>query len=279
MQKSGRVPGRRWFEGAIALLLAGVAPALSAQDYLLQMPSVEVTTGESFVLPVEGEWADAVGGFQLSISFPVAAPIQDLAIGIGNTLVGQLEPEFSQFNIALGGGSIVGGVLFETIPPFEGVVLPSLGVPICIAEITGTVPEGAPQEFIPFAFQNGLGTPPVNNTFVIGSTSVPPDTMTAGGLDVRHPPPTAHVFIRGDVNLDTYVDVSDAIFHLSYTFGSGPTPLCLDAGDANDDGMSDISDAIFILYYNFMNGPAPWPPFPNAGTDYTPDTIGCATGL
>jgi len=69
------------------------------------------------------------------------------------------------------------------------------------------------------------------------------------------------------------------VFHLEYTFGNGPTPGCLDAGDANDDGHSDISDGIFILLYLFTSGPAPWPPFPTAGIDYTPDPIGCGSGL
>jgi len=262
---------------AVAIALPG---ALGAQTYLLRMPSVEVAPGDPFVLPVEGDWIDPVGGFQVSIAFPLGAPIADLAIGIENTIVGDLDPEFSQFNVSLSQGSIVGGVLFEWLPPFVGLVLPPVGFPLALAEITGTVLETAPQAPLAFVFQNGLGNPPVNNTFVVGFDSVPPEEISNGLLDVRHPPVVIQeVFIRGDVNLDTQIDVSDVVFHLSYTFTNGPTPDCLDAGDANDDGHSDISDGIFILSYLFSSGPAPWPPFPTPGIDYTPDPIGCVSGL
>jgi hypothetical protein len=266
----------------IALLAALLAlpAALDAQSYLMRMPTVEVAPGDDFALPIEGDWSEAIGGFQISIAIPPGSPLANHAIGTGNTIVGDMEPEFSQFNLSLEQGSIVGGVLFEWLPPFTGVVLPPIGFPIAIAEITGTVVTGAPQAPLVFAFQNGLGTPAVNNTFVVGFDSIPPEEIVDGVLDVRHPPVVIEEeFIRGDVNRDALIDVSDVIYHLNYTFGTGPTPGCLDAGDANDDGHSDISDGIFILLYLFTSGPAPWPPFPTEGTDFTPDSIGCAQGL
>lgn len=281
------VPSHRGSRGAsIGLSLLALAAAIAlpgslrAQSYSLAMPSVEVAPGDPFVLPVQGEWLDPVMGFQLSIGFPVTAPVTGLAIGVENTLVGDLAPEFVQFNVSLTQGSIVGGVLFEWIPPFQGIVMPPLGFPIAIAEITGTVTAEAPQEPVAFVFENGLGNPPVNNTFIVEANSIPPEEITDGLLDVRHPPIViVQEFIRGDVNLDNQIDVSDVIFHLGYTFSGGATPLCLDAGDANDDGHSDISDGIFILTYLFSGGQQPWPPFPTPGTDFTPDPIGCAQGL
>ena len=79
--------------------------------------------------------------------------------------------------------------------------------------------------------------------------------------------------------MDTQVDLADVIFHLDYTFLSGPLPICMDAGDANDDGVSDVSDAIFLLYWFFLDGPGPWIPFPNPGEDFTNDNLDCAQGL
>ncbi len=262
------------------MLLLSFASGIEAQTYMLRMPVIEVAPAESFALPIEGDWIEPVTGFQLSIAFPIGAPIQSLGITVENSLVGALEPEFIQLIVDPMQGWIVGGVLFEVLLPFDGISLPPVGFPLLIAEITGDIPADTPDQIITFDFLNGLGTPPVNNTFVVGFASVPPQELTNGGLDIINPPATViEDFVRGDVNMDTHVDIGDAIYHLSYTFSGGPLPLCLDAGDANDDGHSDVSDAIYILYYFFVNGPAPWPPFPNAGPDPTLDSIGCESGL
>jgi len=85
-------------------------------------------------------------------------------------------------------------------------------------------------------------------------------------------------FLRGDSNRDGAVDISDAITTLLYLFGGGgggEVP-CLDALDTNDDGVTDISDASYGLDYLFRGGPAPPPPYPTAGTDPTPDELGCS---
>ena len=71
------------------------------------------------------------------------------------------------------------------------------------------------------------------------------------------------------------MDLSDAVFILSYLFAQGAEPACLDAADANDDGLVDLSDAVFILAYQFAGGPQPPPPFPQPGVDPTDDGLGC----
>ena len=262
----------------IVTLLGFQAVGAQSTTYLMQMPIVPISPGDSFVLPVEGDWVASVAGFQLSVAYDSLAPIQNVGISVDNSLVGELEPAFIQFNVAP--GEIVGGVLFELVPPFQGIVLPSVGFPLLLAEITGDTMPDVEEQLVPFTFVDGLGNPPINNAFVVNSNSIAPETFTNGAVDIRHPPggPDA-LFIRGDVNSDTFCDLGDAIFHLNYTFGNGPLPICLDAGDANDDGHSDVSDAIFILYYIFIEGPTMNPPFPNPGVDPTPDNIGCEQGL
>ncbi|MGA1488325.1 MAG: dockerin type I domain-containing protein [Planctomycetota bacterium] len=265
---------RRLFLACIAGIALAATSAADAQVYMLQMPAVTANVGESFTIPVEGDWIEPVKGFQLSIQIPIDAPFAELSVSIDSSLVGQLEPDFAQFTI--GTGSITGGVLLETIPPFQGTNLPSVGFPLLLAEIHGTIPAGASEGVFPIVFADGLGSPPVNNTFVVEFASVPPSLFLDGLVDVVIPPPP-EIFIRGDVNSDGLVDLGDAIFHLNYTFAGGAAPVCLDAGDANDDGASDISDAIFLLSYLFDGGPTMNPPFPNPGIDYTPDAIDCAT--
>lgn len=87
------------------------------------------------------------------------------------------------------------------------------------------------------------------------------------------------LFVRGDANGDTSIDVADPIFTLSYLLGGGATPTCLDAADTNDDGQINIADPIYILSYLFSAGPTPPSPFPLRGPDPTPDSLGCAVSL
>ena len=82
-------------------------------------------------------------------------------------------------------------------------------------------------------------------------------------------------FVRADANGQDGVDIADPISLLTYLFSGGTQPACDDAADANDDGTLDISDALYTLSYLFIGGAAPLPPFPEAGTDPTPDTLGC----
>ncbi len=82
-------------------------------------------------------------------------------------------------------------------------------------------------------------------------------------------------FIRGDVNNDHRVDIGDPIFILSYLFGGGIIPTCMDAADVNDDGKVDIADSVYLLDYLFSGGPKPSAPFEDDGTDLTEDLLEC----
>ena len=84
-------------------------------------------------------------------------------------------------------------------------------------------------------------------------------------------------FLRGDSNRDNNVDISDAIFTLTYLFlNNNQPPTCMDAVDANDDGKVDISDAITTLGYLFLGNPTELkPPFSYLGIDPTADGLNC----
>lgn len=81
-------------------------------------------------------------------------------------------------------------------------------------------------------------------------------------------------FVRGDVNLDDRVNVSDVIHLLRHLF-VGWSIRCQDSADANDTGTLDVTDAVVQLEFLFLNGPAFPPPYPQAGIDPTPDELGC----
>ncbi len=103
-------------------------------------------------------------------------------------------------------------------------------------------------------------------------------------VDLDLLPTPARVFRRGDANGDSEVDLSDAVYTLSWRFVGGDAPGCPDAADANDDGSVDLSDAVYTLGWRFLGGPPPPDPGPNdCGADSTDDDLGrwchqiCAT--
>lgn len=84
-------------------------------------------------------------------------------------------------------------------------------------------------------------------------------------------------FIRGEVNSDGILDISDAMHIFEYVFvGTAEVPRCLDSADANDDGDLDISDPVLLLDHLFVGDLHPAAPFPDAGSDPTDDDpLGC----
>jgi len=64
-------------------------------------------------------------------------------------------------------------------------------------------------------------------------------------------------FICGDANGSGNVDISDAVYLISYIFSGGSAPVPLLAGDANCSANVDISDAVYLISYIFSGGSAP----------------------
>jgi|GEM_PF-3286777 len=65
----------------------------------------------------------------------------------------------------------------------------------------------------------------------------------------------------GDANSDGVVDISDAVFLISYIFSGGAAPAdCSEPvgmGDASGNGSVDISDAVYLISYIFAGGGPP----------------------
>ncbi len=85
-------------------------------------------------------------------------------------------------------------------------------------------------------------------------------------------------FLRGDADSSGDLDISDPIRILLHLFASFDVG-CRDAADVSDDGIVDQADAIALLMYLFEPGPPPAAPFPEVGTDPTPDSLTCFVGL
>lgn len=69
--------------------------------------------------------------------------------------------------------------------------------------------------------------------------------------------------MHGDADNSGAINVSDAVYCISFIFAGGPSPNpVLDAGDANCDTVVGISDAVYLIAYVFAGGaPPPCNPF------------------
>ena len=88
-------------------------------------------------------------------------------------------------------------------------------------------------------------------------------------------------FLRGDTNLDSSVNLPDAIYALGALFVPGsPAVTCLDGADINDDGGFNLPDVIFLLSALFVPGSSGVPePAGSCGSDPTDDSIDCETPI
>ena len=101
---------------------------------------------------------------------------------------------------------------------------------------------------------SGIPTYPATYYFTVQVTdvAVPPDTdIVAFALTIDE---KIHY---GDCNCDGKVNLSDAVFLISYIFSGGPSPNPVVLGDANCSGTVNISDAVYIIQFLFSGGPAP----------------------
>lgn len=96
-----------------------------------------------------------------------------------------------------------------------------------------------------------------------------------GAVYVIYGLPPSIPFIRGDATFEGLLNISDAIFTLSFLFLGTEAPRCEDAADTDDDGILLLTDAIYLLTNLFLGGPAPPPPYPDPGVDPSDDSLEC----
>jgi hypothetical protein len=81
-------------------------------------------------------------------------------------------------------------------------------------------------------------------------------------------------FLRGDINQDGNVSISDIQFFFCFTLLC--EAQCMDAADVDDDGQIRLTDMVRLLNFIFLgNGTIP-APFPDVGIDPSGDNWGCA---
>jgi hypothetical protein len=113
----------------------------------------------------------------------------------------------------------------------------------------------------------GSGQPVTNLLVVDGATYRPCDPWAASATVTFRRFSREPLFIRGNANDDSKLDISDPIWILAQLFLGGPAASCPDAADTNDDGVIDISDAVYLITFQFLGGYPPMEPYPTCGLD------------
>jgi len=96
--------------------------------------------------------------------------------------------------------------------------------------------------------------------------------LTSTSLEAQCP----SLFVRGDVNSDGQVNVTDPVRLLTELFRGGDDGIaCPDASDTNDDGELNVTDGIFLLEYLFTGDAVLPAPVGVCGVDPTDDDLDC----
>lgn len=208
--------------------------------------------------------------------------------------------EFELPNVDNNNGVAIVAVILDLAPPFDGQVL-ATGNNHEVQRATVNIGSSAASGTYTFGPEDGLAansSQPTDNIFVVTGMSVNPElidgTLTIGGgtsgsndpnsddvPDVDEnggdddPPAEEVTFLRGDVNGDGSLDITDGNSLQLWLTGGGTMPPCLDAADVNDDGMVNLSDPIDLFEFLYQGSNPPPAPYPVAGPDPTADGLDC----
>jgi len=85
------------------------------------------------------------------------------------------------------------------------------------------------------------------------------------------------LFVRGDVNADSRIDLSDGAFIFNFLFLGGDSPPCMAAASSNGSARIELTSGIYLLNFLFLAGPAPTAPYPDCGplTSDSDHALGC----
>jgi hypothetical protein len=224
-------------------------------------------------ISIRGYNSEDLQGFSISLGYdPLVWEYSHVSIEgtITETAGAEFVEEFS--NDAE--GNVVLGVLLDILPPYSGQVIPATGIELELARFYFDVqPDLVESTISVIEFSPSVGSPTVDNVFVIDNQSIQPLKVDAV-IEVE----AVNIFLRGDADGDFYLDLSDVINNLVFMTGTCPEcpdPTCLKALDVNDNGTIDLADGIQLVNYLYIFGPPPAAPFPEPGSDPTPDSLTC----
>jgi hypothetical protein len=268
------------------LLLVGCLGTLSgaAYPYELKLGQAESASGGQVKVPLSVSSDVPVKAVQVVFDWPQSAgmgidfEVDPAIVALADFIVGpNVQP----------GWMTIGIVSFSS--PITG---NDVHLGDAVIQCAGS-PDPAPPvvHFADGVYQVAEGSPLLSNVLTVGGfgTPIPLTTIDASnGLVLYDGGFECEYFVRGNVNQDRRVDISDAatIFRCLFPISVWDPEACLacmDAADVNDNGGVTIADGIYLLNFLFRGGPAIPPPSPfptvfptsDPGLDPTADSIYC----
>ena len=149
-------------------------------------------------------------------------------------------------------------------------------------QVEASVPESGKAEY-GVDFVDGLmgSGQPVKNKITFGEGVTRRDDGGESDSDADTYEPCSLVvvstapFVRGNVNGDATVSLTDVVVVLDHLFQGQLALDCKGSADVNDDGGVNLSDAAYLLNFLFRGGPPPMAPYPACGRDSTPTNLDC----
>ena len=243
-------------------------------DYSMSMPNHGVLPGQQDVwFPIIASIAEDIEGFS-TLAFYDPAFLQLDAVNIDTGTAFELANVAPDLVITNDLGTFVEvGVLMEVTQPFEGKVLPAGNyqqLMFLVFDVEPSAPVGGTTQVV---LSDDEQQSDVTNIFIVDGLNKNP-ALRSSNVRILSPDPAPELFLRGEVNGDGVIDITDAINILNYLFSGSFSPDCLDPLDVDDGGVVDISDAIRLLSYLFTGGALPSTPFPRVGYDANLDALG-----
>ncbi|MGE4619881.1 MAG: hypothetical protein AAEJ04_08765 [Planctomycetota bacterium] len=248
--------------------------SVTVVDLSLRIEDASGVAGQATLpMPILASFSAPVEAYDLSIQLP--GDLLDVnEVTVAGTVAGTLGAE--QVLVEVGDtttGYITAQVVMDAGPPFAGQEIPvGDDQPILLIDFavaaTGIV-DGTTREL---NFVDGLGPDLVENRVILDGLAMVPGVVGATITFLEQP-----IFVRGDCNSDTTVNLADVIFGLTYLFAGGVPPQCMKSCDTDDSGNVNLADEIFFLNTLFVPGSPPMPPpVGSAGPDPTPDALPCS---
>ena len=265
-------------------------PVVLSPANRVRVADISANPGETVNYQILIDCIDPLQGWTLALDYNASI------MGLNNITVDGTDVaglvEFELPNIDNANGTVIYANILDLAPPFDNQVLaPGSGYVVATGE--AFISAGAPTGNYIFTPANEIvaGTSPeTDNSFVVNGASVFPElvggTVTINGSSPAQAPEDdpdsesttsdAHLshFIRGDVNGDGVIDLTDGT-QLQLLLGNANPIDCPDAADVNDDGVIDEADPVYIFDFLYQGSNPPPAPYPAAGPDPTADGLDC----
>ncbi|MEM7166858.1 MAG: dockerin type I repeat-containing protein [Planctomycetota bacterium] len=187
---------------------------------------------------------------------PLGLDYDEFLMHYGVDVAGTVTAQVAGNNVAVGAAR-VGDALYATIDLGNATIPPSDGALVAWLSVL-------PQTPLAGVFDVQLSS----SLFTVNGQDLPVMNLLDGQAEFLN------LFIRGDVEFDRSVNLSDAASIAEIVFLAGEA-TCPDAADVNDDGSINVADLVQLLTYIFNSSPLPADPFPKAGADSTADPLPC----